>query len=88
MAHHRFAQRAWLTQEKGVWASRTCLLDTEDSESVVGVQAPALAGGWGRAGLRRGLAGNISHPELGCGYNQSQGAVKGSGEEKEVEGRH
>lgn len=86
MVHRSFAQRAWLPQERGCGLAGPAFLTGEDSERVVGVQAPSLAGG--KAGLGRGLAGNVSHPELGHGCSQSQGAVQRSGDEREVEDRH
>ena len=45
MAHHRFAQRAWLPQERGRGLAGPAFLTGEDSERVMGVQAPSLAGG-------------------------------------------
>ena len=68
------------------WAGRTCLLDRGGLREGGGCPSPSLAGG--EAGLGRGLAGNVSHPELGHGCSQSQGAVQQSGDEREVEDRH
>lgn len=43
-----------------VWAIEgSAFLTVEDSESGVGVRAPFLAGGWGRAGLRRCLEAGV-----------------------------
>ena len=50
MVHRSFAQRAWLPQERGRGLAGPAFLTGEDSERVVGVQAPLwqeARQGWG-----------------------------------------
>ena len=59
------------------WAGRTCLLDRGGFREGGGCPSPFPGRrlGQDRAGLGRGLAGNVSHPELGHGCSRSRGAV-------------
>lgn len=89
MAPRRFAQRAWLPQERECGLEGPAFSAAETSEQCGGCPSPSPGAGLGqsRAGKVPGRE-NVPTQSWGSGCSWSQGAAQGSGVEREVEGRH